>query len=749
MADVGEVDPLIGTLVADRYRITRKLGEGGMGVVYLAVHEALRKQVAMKLLATSGRIDREAVARFEREAIAAANLKHPNIAEATDFGRLPDGALYLVMEYVEGTTLRKVLREQGKLAPERALAILQQVAAALATAHASEVVHRDLKPENVIVRSVAGATGAAADHVKVIDFGIAKIRNATFGGGATGLTKAGTVFGTPEYMAPEQVMGQVADARADQYALGVLAFELLTGKAPFKSDDVGQLMMMHVGAPVPSTRDRVPSLAPEVDAVVTRMLAKMPDERFRSVGEAMAAMAAAFAGKAPPSLAAAPSAEPLSHPTVKLGRGQAQDPIGSMRDLAQSLARDLQPPSHHPLSMQRGTLPSATALSIGPATPAGGTVSIGAIAQAVTPSSGTVSLGAIAQAATPPGGTGSLGAVALQVGAAPVAQGAYAPGSLPPLGAAASQPSLPSIAAMPSQASLPSIAGAPSQASLPSIAGAPSQASLPPLGAVPSQGSLPPLGATGSSGPHGVPSVTGAPTRAKAAPRRPPVIAIGIGFASLLVGVLLVVLVTKSCGGPPTLSAEMTAALADFRSGKLDPSTSVIRSALTADPKLAESDAVAQALAAQVGNETARRALAGLLETTALGRSTAMASALATMAVKDEPTARNGALELVRDRQDLLTAEQGARVRLRDAEECDDFEAAKNEEAKVATTSTLRDLERLTLGECKRMVRVTEVCECKGGGGKGGPPGLGSGSPGGPGGPGKGKGKKDKGKKND
>ena len=162
MADVAEVDPLIGTVVADRYRITRKLGEGGMGVVYLAVHEALRKQVAMKLLATSGRIDREAVARFEREAIAAANLKHPNIAEATDFGRLPDGALYLVMEYVEGTTLRKVLRDKGKLAPERALGILQQVAAALATAHASEVVHRDLKPENVIVRSVAGATGAAA-----------------------------------------------------------------------------------------------------------------------------------------------------------------------------------------------------------------------------------------------------------------------------------------------------------------------------------------------------------------------------------------------------------------------------------------------------------------------------------------------------------------------------------------------------------------------------------------------------------
>ena len=131
-----EGDPLIGTLIADRYRVGRKLGEGGMGVVYLAVHEALRKQVAVKLLGTTGRIDREAVARFEREAIAAANLKHPNIAEAMDFGRLPEGGLYLVMEYVEGTTLRRILGEQGKLAPERALAILQQVGVALATAHA-------------------------------------------------------------------------------------------------------------------------------------------------------------------------------------------------------------------------------------------------------------------------------------------------------------------------------------------------------------------------------------------------------------------------------------------------------------------------------------------------------------------------------------------------------------------------------------------------------------------------------------
>jgi eukaryotic-like serine/threonine-protein kinase len=281
---VHEGDRLVGTLVGDRYRVGRKLGEGGMGLVYLATHESLRKQVALKVLGTSARIEGEAMARFEREAIAAGNLRHPNIAEATDFGQLPDGGLYLVMEYVEGTTLRRLIAEE-KLSPERALAIVRQIGAALAAAHAREVVHRDLKPENVIV-----TRGTSGDVVKVIDFGIAKLRSTTFDGIGTGLTSAGTVFGTAEYMSPEQVMGQPVDARADQYALGVLAFELLTGKPPYKNDDVGQLMMMHVGAPVPSVRESSPNLDPAIDSAIAKMLAKLPDERFSSIVEAINAL---------------------------------------------------------------------------------------------------------------------------------------------------------------------------------------------------------------------------------------------------------------------------------------------------------------------------------------------------------------------------------------------------------------------------------------------------------------------------
>jgi len=290
---MSEDDPIIGTLIADRYRVGRRLGQGGMGVVYVAVHEALHKQVALKILQKLARLDPDAVARFEREAIATANLKHPNIAETTDFGQLADGGFYLVMEYVDGTPLRRLLAEQGKLAPERALSILRQVGSALATAHARDVVHRDLKPDNVIVVS----TPEAPDVVKVIDFGLAKIRSATFGGGATGLTSVGTVMGTPAYMSPEQVMGQTVDQRADQYALGVLAFELLTGRPPYKADDVGQLMMMHVGAPVPSTREQTPELPPEIDTVTSKMLAKLPDERFASVADAMAAMETAVSSR--------------------------------------------------------------------------------------------------------------------------------------------------------------------------------------------------------------------------------------------------------------------------------------------------------------------------------------------------------------------------------------------------------------------------------------------------------------------
>ena len=299
-------DPLLGALIADRYRLLEKIGEGGVGSVYRGVHETLRKPVAVKLLGRAARADREMVRRFEREAVAAANLKHPNIAEATDSGQMPDGTLFLVMEYVQGRSLRAILTQDGRLPPARALHILRQIGSAAVFAHGLEVVHRDLKPDNVVLFD----RGDERDLVKVIDFGIARMRSA-FGGGPSGLTQIGSVVGTAEYMAPEQAMGQAVDGRADQYSLGVIAFELLTGQPPYVADDVASLVYMHVGAPIPRVTERAPDLAaitgPALDDVIARMMGKLPAERFPSLSEALTALAIALERPAP---VTAPSALP-------------------------------------------------------------------------------------------------------------------------------------------------------------------------------------------------------------------------------------------------------------------------------------------------------------------------------------------------------------------------------------------------------------------------------------------------------
>ena len=307
-------DPRIGTVISDRYRLIEKLGEGAAGAVYRGVHEGLRKPVAVKLLGRAARSDRESVARFQREAVAAANLKHPAIAEATDSGQLPDGTLFLVMEYVAGRSLRTLLAEEGRLPPARALALLRQIGAAVAFAHQASVVHRDLKPENVIVFD----RGDERDLVKVIDFGIARMRS-SFGGGPSGLTQLGTVVGTLEYMSPEQAMGQAVDGRADQYALGIIAFEMLTGKPPYAAEDAASLVYQHVGAPIPPVTERAPDLPRAVDAAIATMMGKLPEERFASVPEAIAALASALEGGevfTPPASIVRPPAAPVVVPVV-------------------------------------------------------------------------------------------------------------------------------------------------------------------------------------------------------------------------------------------------------------------------------------------------------------------------------------------------------------------------------------------------------------------------------------------------
>jgi len=315
-------DPRIGSTLAIRYRIIAPLGEGGMGTVYRGVHEALRRPVAIKFLQQKIHGNREMVARFEREAVTAANLRHPNIADAIDYGTLPDGTLYLVMELVDGMPLRKLIPQGQGLPVERVLRILDQLASALDLAHSMGIVHRDLKPENIMVFD----RGPARDVVKIIDFGIARINSELFKTGPTALTAAGAVFGTPQYMAPEQVMGQPADGRADQYAVGIIAYEMLTGAQPFTSDNYGELLMKHVGAPIPRTVELAPHVPAALDAAIHRMMSKLPDERFASVTEAFRAMTSS--AEVPPQSLPTNSIPKSSH-TVVMHATNIPSPMGT------------------------------------------------------------------------------------------------------------------------------------------------------------------------------------------------------------------------------------------------------------------------------------------------------------------------------------------------------------------------------------------------------------------------------------
>jgi len=294
-ADAGQAaeasGPLVGTVVSGRYRVERLLGTGGMGAVYQAEHTHMHKRLAVKVLHPEMTRLPEVVARFEREAMAAAHIEHPNVAAATDFGKLEDGSFFLVLEYVEGRSLREAI-DEGRIELGRACHIARQMASALGGAHALGIVHRDLKPENVMLVTRDGD----ADFVKVLDFGIAKVPMGTFTGEKKGdgavLTQLGMVYGTPEYMAPEQALGQEVDVRADLYALGIILFEMITGKRPYEHASKVTLLGMHVTAPIPKMRERAPDadVPADLDAIVTRLLAKEATARYRDARELIDAL---------------------------------------------------------------------------------------------------------------------------------------------------------------------------------------------------------------------------------------------------------------------------------------------------------------------------------------------------------------------------------------------------------------------------------------------------------------------------
>jgi serine/threonine-protein kinase len=275
---------LIGATIDGKYRIEERLAAGGMGTVYRASRLLIGDQVAIKILHPEHFADAQAAERFRREAQAAARLKHPNAVSVYDFGVTNEGLVYLVMELVEGESLRKVIKGQGPLAPSAAADVMRQVCAALDEAHRQSIVHRDIKADNIIIHPTA-----AGLRVKVLDFGIAKLRDMT----ATNLTQTGSVMGTPHYMSPEQCVGEELDSRSDIYSLGVVLYEMLAGVVPFNSPTSTAVIIQHVNQAPPPLRAINMSIPEAVERVVVHALQKRREDRPQTAGALAAELDAA------------------------------------------------------------------------------------------------------------------------------------------------------------------------------------------------------------------------------------------------------------------------------------------------------------------------------------------------------------------------------------------------------------------------------------------------------------------------
>jgi serine/threonine protein kinase len=359
MAHPQETDLAPGTMVG-AYRIEARLGAGGVGTVYAAEEPTIKKRVAIKVLRRSILDDSASAARFEREARAANEVRHPGIVEVFAIGALPDGRPYLVMSLLEGRSLRDELAARGRLSPAEAWAIAREVAEALGAAHAAGVIHRDLKPDNVFLERFSAERSSARPHVRLLDFGIAKVQSRGPGDAVEApmrLTATGVPIGTPTYMAPEQWWCEGIDERTDQYAFGVMLFELCAGRPPFDSQLFVELVQKHVHEPPPSLADVGVSAPAPVEAFLRRLLAKAAGERFPSMHALLDEGDRAFAAEHASSSAAPPSPSSARAPSVS-----HQDPassIGSTPDPSSTSDHAEPPPSP---SVDLATSPTQIAL---------------------------------------------------------------------------------------------------------------------------------------------------------------------------------------------------------------------------------------------------------------------------------------------------------------------------------------------------------------------------------------------------
>jgi len=354
-------DPLIGRIVAGKFAIETRLGQGAMGAVYRARQLALDKYVAIKVLHSDHANDASYAERFRREARAASRLDHPNSIRVFDFGEEPDGLLYLAMEYVEGRDLRALLSDIGPLPAPIVADILGQVLAALAVAHDLGVLHRDLKPENIMLVRARGDDGQPADVVKVCDFGIAKIIERSQpapGAGPGRRTTEGFVVGTPEYMSPEQAQGKAIDGRSDLYSVGIVLYELLTGQAPFEGSTPLSIVIKHLNdVPEPPSTRRA-DIDAGLEAICMRALQKSPEDRFQTAREMRQAVRAAVAPSPPVAIQLA-----IARARVSSGR-----PYRATIDADKSTLYGLTPAAPPPRRRTRPWLAVATLIAIAGAT---------------------------------------------------------------------------------------------------------------------------------------------------------------------------------------------------------------------------------------------------------------------------------------------------------------------------------------------------------------------------------------------
>ncbi len=303
-------DPLIGRLLADRYKVLRTIGEGGMGRVYLAEHVRMGRLSAVKVMSPALAPTADAIGRFNREAANASRINQSNVAAIYDFGETEDGTLYLAMEYVEGETLSAVLRREGPFSPVRAAEITGQIADGLTAAHHLGIVHRDLKPDNILVTRQHDGR----EWVKIVDFGIAK---ATQSDASQNVTSLGMAVGTPEFMSPEQIAGEQLDGRTDLYSLGLVLFNMLTGVLPHPALTSKQSLVQRLTARPRTLADVRPNVAwpARLQVALDRALAPEPNDRFRTVGE-LAAVVRAAVGAPLASSAATQMMTPLSVESV-------------------------------------------------------------------------------------------------------------------------------------------------------------------------------------------------------------------------------------------------------------------------------------------------------------------------------------------------------------------------------------------------------------------------------------------------